>query len=336
MANEHIDQYFDGKRVFVTGAGGFIGSHLVERLLAAGATVTALVRYNSKGDTGFLKGLIEDGTERLTVKSGDVRDCDAMEQAMAGAQVVLHLASIISIPYSYEHPEEVVDINVDGTFVALNAARQCGVERFLQISSSEVYGSAQYVPINEIHPKQPQSVYSATKISADAIALSFFHSFGMPVTVCRPFNTFGPRQSDRAVIPAIIAQALNGDALRLGIVSSRRDFTFVRDTVEGMLAVAASDAANGREINLGTGKDVEISELAKMIGDLLGQNLEITTDQDRVRPETSEVTRLLANNSLARELCGWAPQVSLEQGLKETIEWVRNRRELFHPEKYQI
>ena len=330
------EKFFDGKRVFVTGAGGFIGSHLVERLLAVGAEVTALVRYNSKGDTGFLEGLADDKTPRLTLKLGDIRDCDALEQAMSGTDVVLHLASIISIPYSYERPEEVVDINVAGTFGALNAAKHCGVERFVQISSSEVYGSARYVPIDESHPKQPQSVYSATKISADAIALSFHHSYGMPVTVCRPFNTFGPRQSDRAVIPAIIAQALSGDAIRLGIVSSRRDFTFVRDTVEGMLLVAASDAAIGRELNLGTGKDVEISELAKMIGESLGKELEIVTDQDRVRPETSEVTHLLADNSLAQEVCGWAPQVSLKQGLEETIGWVRSRMDLFHPEKYQI
>ncbi len=328
--------FFDGKRVFVTGAGGFIGSHLVEQLLALGAQVTAFVRYNSKGDAGFLQALADDGTRGLTIKRGDVRDCDSLEQAMAGAEIVLHLASIISIPYSYERPEEVVEINVSGTFSVLNVARQCGAKRFIQISSSEVYGSARYVPIDENHPKQPQSVYAATKISADAIALSFHHSYGMAVTVCRPFNTFGPRQSDRAVIPAIISQALRGGEIHLGNVSTRRDFTFVRDTVAGMLHVAASDDAVGREVNLGTGQDVAISDLVELIGDVIGKRLEIVTEEKRLRPETSEVTRLLADNALAGELCGWAPRVSIEQGLKETVGWVRDRQELYQPDRYRI
>jgi len=331
-----LESYYAGKRVFVTGAAGFIGSHLVERLADLGAEVTALVRYNSRNDIGFLRELTTAQRERVQIVFGDVRDLDSMRRSIGDNQIVLHLASIISIPYSYVRPVEVMETNVNGTLNALLSAHEKQVIRFVQTSSSEVYGSAVVAPIEESHPRQPQSVYSAAKISADALALSFYYSYQMPVSVCRPFNTFGPRQSDRAVIPAIIAQLQSRKELKLGNVWPTRDFTYVSDTVEGMLRVAACDEAVGKEVQLGTGQEISIGDLAQGIGKLMDVAVTIEADDIRVRPSSSEVARLVSSNALARSLTGWMPEVSLDEGLKRTIDWVRDRKLMYDSGSYRI
>lgn len=331
-----MEDSFRGRRVLVTGAAGFIGSHLVERLLALGAETTAFVRYNSRNDVGFLAEVPAGVRSGLSIEFGDVRDLDTVRGLCEGVEVVFHLAALIGIPYSYARPEEVVETNVGGSLNLLLGAREAGVARFVQTSTSEVYGTGIYLPIDEKHPKQPQSVYSGSKISSDAIALSFHHSFGLPVAVCRPFNTYGPRQSDRAVIPTIASQVLGGDAVRLGNLDATRDFTYVSDTVEGFLAVAASEAAIGREVNLGTGSDISIGALVEKIGALAGRRIEVATEEERKRPDTSEVQRLLSSNELARELTGWEPRVSLDEGLERTLDFVRERPDLYDPTRYRV
>jgi len=323
-----------GKRAFVTGSAGFIGSHLVHALQQSGAKVTAFVHYNSRNHVGFLADL--PGRADLDIVFGDVRDQTLLRSTMKGADVVFNLAALISVPYSYTHPQEVHETNVGGTMSCLNAARDVGVKRFLQVSSSEVYGSALYVPIDEKHPKQPQSVYAGSKIAADALALSFWYSFQFPVTVCRPFNTFGPRQSDRAVISNIIAQALAGNEIKLGAVDTRRDFTFVTDTAAGMIALATSDKTLGEEVNLGVGDDVAVSDIVDMVGEILGKKLVIVSDAGRLRPATSEVTRLLSANQKARDLTGWAPKVSLKEGLRQTVQWIRDTNPFDQPGSYKV
>lgn len=321
-----------GKNVVVTGAAGFIGSHLVERLLALGANVTAFVRYNSRNDTGFL------GPHAKSIKivPGDIRDPEAVRSALEGAHVVFHLAALTGIPYSYVHPVEVVEVNTNGTLNILVAARDAGLERVVITSTSEVYGSARYVPIDEKHPKQPQSPYAASKIASDAVALSFHAAFQLPVTVVRPFNTYGPRQSDRAIIPTIISQALTQPEITVGNTTPTRDFTYVTDTVEGFLQLAASDAAIGQEVNLGTGSEVLIGDLVERINAVIGRNLPVRKKDERVRPESSEVNRLLSNNSKARELTGWRPGVTLDAGIQLTAKWVEQRLEMYDPSTYRI
>lgn len=321
-----------GRNVVVTGAGGFIGSHLVERLLGLGANVTAFVRYNSRNDPGFLS----EHTTDIRIVPGDIRDPEAVRSALEGADTVFHLAALTGIPYSYVHPIEVFEVNAHGTLNVLVGARDAGLERVVITSTSEVYGTARYVPIDEKHPKQPQSPYSASKISADAIALSFHAAFQLPVTIVRPFNTYGPRQSDRAIIPTIISQALTQPEITIGNTRPTRDFTYVSDTVDGFLCLATSQATVGQEINLGTGVEISIGDLVQRINTIIGRDLPIRTQDQRVRPETSEVNRLLSNNARARELAGWAPRVTLDEGIRLTAKWVEERLDLYAPSVYRI
>jgi NAD dependent epimerase/dehydratase len=324
-----------GRSVLVTGAGGFIGSHLVERLLALGAHVTAFVRYNSRNDPGFLD-LLEPHTKHIRIARGDIRDPEAVRAALEGVDIVFHLAALAGIPYSYVHPIEVFDVNANGTLNVLVAARDLGLHRVVIASTSEVYGSALYVPIDEKHAKQPLSPYSASKIASDAITLSFHAAFQLPVTVVRPFNTYGPRQSDRAIIPTIISQALTQPEITVGNTAPTRDFTYVSDTVEGFLRLAEADAAVGQEVNLGTGSEVSIGDLVHRINAIIGRDLPIRKQEERVRPESSEVNRLLSNNSKARELAGWLPGVTLDEGLRLTAKWVEERLEMYDPSAYRI
>lgn len=322
-------------RVVVTGAGGFIGSHLAERLLALGAELTAFVRYNSRNHHGFLE-LLGPRKKDLRVVCGDIRDFEAVRAALQGTEVVFHLAALPGIPYSYLHPREVFEVNAAGTLNVLMAAREAACARVVITSTSEVYGTAQYVPIDENHPRQPQSPYAASKVAADAMALSFHAAYRLPVTVVRPFNTYGPRQSDRAIIPTIIGQALTRDEILLGNLGPTRDFTFVTDTVEGFLQVGACEAATGEEINLGSGQEVSVGELAQLIAAVVGRPVNVRQDPERVRPESSEVARLLADNSKVRRLAGWTPRVSLKEGLRCTVAWVQERLELYDPGAYRI
>jgi NAD dependent epimerase/dehydratase len=311
------------KKVLVTGAGGFIGSHLVELVVQRGANVRALVRYNSRGTFGWLHDLAPDVYRLLDIVCGDLRDADTILRAVKGCDVVFHLGAMISIPYSYVNPTEAVAINVDGTLNVLNACRFHGVERLVHTSTSETYGTAQYVPIDEQHPLQGQSPYSASKIGADKLAESFFRSFDLPVTTVRPFNTYGPRQSARALIPTIMVQLLTRSEINLGSLLPTRDFTFVTDTAEGMLRAAEVPAAAGRLINLGSGNEISVADLAAMIIHLSGKQVKIGQQKERVRPAKSEVDRLLSDNTLARELLGWQPTIGLKEGLSRTLGWVQ-------------
>ncbi len=315
------------KRVLVTGADGFIGSHLVHALIREGANVIALVYYNSWGTYGWLNDIEPEIRENARIAFGDIRDADLMRSLTREVDVVFHLAALISIPYSYRAADSFVQTNVHGTLNLLNAANDAGVERFVHISTSEVYGTAQYVPIDEGHPINPQSPYAASKASADLLASSFYRSFNLPVTIARPFNTYGPRQSLRALIPTIIVQCLkNRETLELGTLKARRDFTYVNDTVEGIMAVGASDKAVGEVVNIGSGKDVTVKEVATKIMNLMEVSLPFTAGTpERMRPESSEVWRLQSDFSKATRLCGWKPRVPLEHGLTETIEWFRRQ-----------
>jgi dTDP-glucose 4,6-dehydratase len=327
---------WQGRKVLVTGGGGFIGSHLVEALVQAGAEVRAFVRYVSHGGVGSLSHMPPDIMRAVHIVRGDIRDADAVRRAMERMDTVFHLSALIAIPYSYVHPREVIETNVVGAVNVLEAARSVGVRRVINTSTSEVYGTARYTPIDETHPMQGQSPYSASKIGADRIAESYFRSFNVPVVTLRPFNTYGPRQSGRAVIPTIIAQALSGGPVRLGSLAPVRDFTFVRDTVAGFLKVGVAEGVVGEEINLGSGTAVTMGELADMIFDILGKKIEIVLDRARVRPEKSEVMKLVANNKKASDLLGWSPTVDLKTGLRETIEWMRVHMELYNPAEYGV
>lgn len=318
----------------MTGAGGFIGSHLVERLVSLGARTTALVRYNSAGSWGWLdKSPIKDD---LKVVLGDIRDQDSTQRAVEGIDIVFHLAALIAIPYSYHAPLSYVRTNVEGTLNILQSAMRGDVDLVIHTSTSEVYGTARSVPINEGHPLQGQSPYSATKIGADKIVESFNLSFGLPVVTVRPFNTYGPRQSGRAVIPTIVTQALANEAIRLGNISPTRDLNYVDDTVEGFIKAAESSKAVGEVINLGTGREISIGELAATILRTMGKDLQVITDSERVRPGGSEVERLCADANKARELLGWEPKHSLEEGLTRTVEWIRENNERFRLGVYTI
>ena len=323
-----------GKRVLVTGAGGFIGSHLTERLVALGADVRALVHYNARGSSGWLDH--SPVRESAQVMAGDICDRDSVRRAVEGREAVFHLAALIAIPYSYHAPESYIRTNILGTLNVLQAARETGVECVVHTSTSEVYGTAQYVPIDEAHPLQGQSPYSASKIGADKIAEAFHLSFAVPVVTVRPFNTFGPRQSARAVIPTIIAQLLAGEKVRLGSLHPTRDLNFVANTVEGFVQAAAEPAALGRTINLGSGREISIGDLAQTIARLMGRPIAIESEDQRVRPDKSEVERLLASHARATELLGWTPAVSLEDGLERTIAWLADNREKYRPHAYAI
>lgn len=324
-----------GKAVLVTGAGGFIGSHLVELLVREGHRVRGFVRYNGRDDRGHLESIPEEIRAEVEVERGDLKDPAAVRRAVAGREWVFHLGASIAIPYSYQNPYDVVHTNVLGTAHVLDAARESpSIERIVLTSTSEVYGTAQRVPIDEDHPLQGQSPYSASKIGADALGESYFRSFGLPVTILRPFNTFGPRQSARAIIPTIISQALTRPAVRLGRLDPRRDLTYVKDTAAGFLAIAGCDGALGRAVNIGRGEDISIGELVERIGQRMGREIRVEADDQRVRPAASEVERLLAGTALAGRLWGWQPSYSLDQGLDETIAWVEQNLHRFRVDSY--
>ncbi len=324
-----------GKTVLVTGAGGFIGSHLTERLVREGHRVRALVRYNGRDDRGHLSDLPAEVQAELEVVRGDLKDPTAVRKAVEGRAWVFHLGALIAIPYSYHNPYDVVQTNVLGTAHVLDACRaEPAIERVILTSTSEVYGTARSVPIDEGHPLQGQSPYAATKIAADALGESYHRAFGLPVTILRPFNTFGPRQSARAIVPTIISQALTRPVVKLGRLDPRRDLTYVADTVQGFLAIADCEAALGQAVNIGRGEDLSIGELVEVIGRRLDRPLRVQTDDQRVRPAASEVERLVAGTSLARRLWGWQPQYSLERGLDETITWIRDHLDRFRVDAY--
>ncbi|MDO8963194.1 MAG: NAD-dependent 4,6-dehydratase LegB [Coriobacteriia bacterium] len=313
------------KRVLVTGADGFIGSHLIEALMDLGADVRPFVYYNSFGSWGWLDTLPAARTRQLDVFAGDIRDPNGVRTAMKDVDVVLHLAALIAIPFSYHSPDSYIDTNVKGTLNVLQAARDLGIERLAVTSTSEVYGTAKTVPIDETHPRQGQSPYSASKIGADALADSFYRSFGTPVVTVRPFNTYGPRQSARAVIPTIITQLLSGaDEVRLGALTPTRDLNYVTDTCAGYIAAVSCDDSVGREINVSNGKEISIGDLATMLIDIINPAARIASDEQRMRPEASEVERLLGSTRLLHELTGWEPAISLRDGLERTTEWFRD------------
>ncbi|MDE6329888.1 MAG: NAD-dependent 4,6-dehydratase LegB [Muribaculaceae bacterium] len=308
------------KNVAVTGADGFIGSHLTEALLREGCHVKALAQYNSFNNWGWLEGISH---PELEIATGDVRDPNFCREFVKGADTVFHLAALIAIPYSYVAPDSYVDTNVKGTLNICQAARDAGVGRLLVTSTSEVYGTARYVPIDENHPRQPQSPYSATKIAADALALSFYNAFELPVTIVRPFNTYGPRQSARAIIPTIISQIASGERrIKVGDLTPTRDFNYVADTCRGFIALAKSDATVGLEVNIATGTEITMADTLATIARLMGADVEWVRDPQRIRPSGSEVFRLCGDNTRIRELTGWHPEVDIEEGLRRTIEWI--------------
>ncbi len=313
-------------KILVTGADGFIGSHLTDILLQEGYEVRALSQYNSFNNWGWLEG---NNHPNLEVVCGDVRDAAFCRHISKGCDTVFHLAALIAIPYSYVAPESYVDTNIKGTLNMCQAAMDCGVRRLIVTSTSEVYGTAQYVPIDEKHPRQPQSPYSATKIGADAIAKSFYNAFNLPVVIARPFNTFGPRQSARAIIPTIITQIAAGNrSIKVGDLSPTRDFNFVKDTCRGFIALGKAENVEGQEINIATGKEVTMKETLETIARLMGVDVEYVVDKERLRPSKSEVFRLCGDNSLVTSLTDWRPQYTLEQGLAETIEWFTRKENL--------
>lgn len=327
---------WSGKKVLVTGAGGFIGSHLTERLVSLGADVKVFLRYNSRSDEGNIKLLPKEIKKKAQIFYGEIRELETIREAMKGIKVVFNLAALIGIPYSYEHPQEVVETNVAGTMNILIAARDEGIEKLVQTSTSEVYGSSVYVPIDEKHPLQPQSPYSASKISSDAISLSFYYSFGLPVSIIRPFNAYGPRQSARAVIPTIIMQILARDKIVLGSTKTKRDLTYVSDTVEGFIKIAESPAAVGEVINIGSGYEISIGELATKIIKIAGKDVKIMLDKKRIRPARSEVRRLWADNSKAAKILNWKPKVSLDEGLRRTIHYIEDHLSCYKPDEYIV
>lgn len=331
-----MNQFWNGRQALVTGAGGFIGSHLVEALLRKGAKVRAFVRYTSRGDLGLLKLLDPADLAQLEIITGDLRDEHAVRDAVKGCDVVFHLGALISIPYSYVHPAEVAAVNFMGTLNVLMACREHGVGRLVHTSTSEVYGTARQTPINESHVLQAQSPYSASKIGADKLVESFIAVYSLPAVTVRPFNTFGPRQSARAVIPTIITQALASDEIRLGSLTTTRDFTFVSDTVNGFLCAAGAPGVEGAVFNLGTGEEISIGALAQRILSQIGRTVRITEDRQRLRPEASEILRLVSDNWLAVQRLGWRPSVSLDEGLKQTIEWMRGNLDRYKVGTYEF
>lgn len=317
------------KKVLVTGADGFIGSHLVEELLDEGYKVRAFVYYNSFNTWGWLDTLPKEKLKQIDVFTGDIRDPNGVREAMKGIDEVYHLAALIAIPFSYHSPDSYVDTNIKGTLNVLQAAKDLGTKRILVTSTSEVYGTAQYVPIDELHPFQGQSPYSATKIGADRLAESFYRSFNMPITIVRPFNTFGPRQSARAVIPTIITQLLSGETeIKLGSLTPTRDFNFVRDTARGFIEIAKSDATIGEEINIATQDEISIGRLAEELIKQINSKAKIVCDDQRLRPEKSEVNRLLGSNEKIKRLTNWTPSYSFEEGIRETVEWFKKPENL--------
>lgn len=327
---------WNGKKVLVTGAGGFIGSHLVEKLTELGSKTYAFVRYNSRNDRGLLELLPKEIQDHIEFILGDLRDPESVKSAVKNSQIIFHLGASIAIPYSYVNPRDAVETNVIGTLNILNSAREYEIERVIQTSSSEVYGTAQYSPIDENHPLQAQSPYAASKISADKLAESFFLSYDVPVSILRPFNTYGPRQSARAVIPTIIIQALNFDSINLGSLHPTRDFNYVDDTVNGFIKIAESQLTVGEVVNVGTGKEISIGDIVEKILSLTGKKLEIISDDKRIRPPASEVGRLIADYSKAKKLMNWEPKVPLDEGLKRTIDWFSDFHNRYKADIYNV
>ena len=324
-------------KVLVTGADGFIGSHLTEFLLQKGYDVKAFTFYNSFNTWGWLDTLPKEKLKQIDIFSGDIRDPNGVYEAMKGVDCVFHLAALIAIPFSYHSPDSYIDTNIKGTLNVLQAARKLETNRILITSTSEVYGTARYVPIDENHPYQGQSPYSATKIGADRLAESFYRSFNLPVTIVRPFNTYGPRQSARAVIPTIISQLLAGKKeIRLGSLTPTRDFNYVKDTVSGFIAIGESDKTIGEEINIATQNEISIGELAKEIIDQINPSAKIVTEDERIRPDKSEVNRLLGSNAKIKSLTNWTPNYTLKQGIHETIEWMKQNLGVYKADIYNI
>jgi NAD dependent epimerase/dehydratase len=329
----------ENKKVLITGADGFIGSHLVERLIEEGATVKAFVYYNSFNNWGWLDTFSKDTLAKIEVFSGDIRDPYGVKNAMKGCDIVFHLAALIAIPYSYHSPDSYVDTNIKGTLNIVQAAKELNIEKILVTSTSEVYGTALYVPIDEKHPKQGQSPYSATKIGADHLADSFYRSFDLPVTIVRPFNTFGPRQSARAVIPTIITQLLTGkEEIKLGALHPTRDLLFVKDTVNAFIEIAKSDSLIGHEVNIATNSEITVGELGQNLINIINPKAKIVSDVIRLRPEKSEVERLFGSNEKILKHTNWKQQFSLESGLRETIEWFKdsNNLKLYKADIYNV
>lgn len=325
------------KKVLVTGADGFIGSHLTESLVERGYEVKAFTYYNSFNSWGWLDSLPKEKLNEIEIFSGDIRDPNGVREAMRGVEGVFHLAALIAIPFSYHSPDSYVDTNIKGTLNVLQAARELGTERIMITSTSEVYGTAQYVPIDEKHPFQGQSPYSATKIGADRLAESFYRSFNLPISIVRPFNTYGPRQSARAVIPTIITQLLSGkEEMKLGSLTPTRDFNYVKDTAAGFIAIAESDKTIGEEINIATQKEISIGELATEIIRQINPNAHIVCEKQRLRPEKSEVNRLLGSNEKIRMLTSWKPNYTLSEGISETISWLKNNLEKYKTDIFNL
>ena len=325
------------KKVLVTGADGFIGSHLTEALLEKGYQVKAFTYYNSFNSWGWLDSLPKEKLNEIEIFSGDIRDPNGVREAMRGVEGVFHLAALIAIPFSYHSPDSYVDTNIKGTLNVLQAARELGTERIMITSTSEVYGTAQYVPIDEKHPFQGQSPYSATKIGADRLAESFYRSFNLPISIVRPFNTYGPRQSARAVIPTIITQLLSGkEEIKLGSLSPTRDFNYVKDTAAGFIAIAESDKTIGEEINIASQKEISIGELATEIINQINPSAQIVCEEQRLRPEKSEVNRLLGSNEKIQMLTNWKPNYTFSEGIIETIAWIRDNLGKYKTNIYNI
>jgi NAD dependent epimerase/dehydratase len=327
------------KRVLVTGAGGFIGSHLVERLLEEGCEVVAFVKYNSLNKWGWLDSFDKKVLDKIEIFTGDIRNSDSVRKAVKSVDVVFHLAALISIPYSYISPESYFETNIKGTLNILQACMDYSIEKVLITSTSEVYGTAKFVPITEDHPKQGQSPYSATKIAADYLAESFYRSFDLPVVIVRPFNTYGPRQSARAVIPTIITQLLSGyDEIKLGSLHPTRDLVYVKDTVEGFVRLAQCDNAIGNEVNIATQSEISIQDLAIKLINKINPNAKIVSEDVRIRPQNSEVERLLGSNEKLKELTGWIPETDIDRGLELTIDWFKNEENLriYKPWVYNV
>lgn len=326
----------EGATVLVTGAGGFIGGHLSAELVSAGARVRGFVRYNSRNDRGTLDWLDPAVSSEIEVVPGELRDIESVSRAVDGVEAVFHLGAQIAIPYSYTNPRDFFEVNALGSLNVAQAALASGVQRVIHVSTSEVYGTARTVPITEEHPLEPQSPYAASKVAADKLMDSFHRSFELPVTIVRPFNTYGPFQSARAIIPTIVSQALAGGPVRLGSLHPRRDLTFVRDTAAGLIAAARAEGVIGRTLQLGTGETVRIGELVELVGELLGRELVVEQDPDRVRPAGSEVEQLVSSPALAAELTGWRATVALSEGLARTIDWIRRNLHRYRVDHYVI
>ena len=329
--------YWKNKKVLVTGADGFIGSHLVEGLMAKGAQVKSFVYYNSFNSWGWLDHFSADKKKKLDIFSGDIRDPNGVREAMKGVDMVFHLAALIGIPFSYHSPDSYVDTNIKGTLNVLQAAREMKFEKVLVTSTSEIYGTAQYTPMHEGHPVNPQSPYAATKAAADSLALSFYRSFHLPVTIVRPFNTFGPRQSARAIIPTIISQICAGKkTISLGNTTATRDFTYVTDTVDGFIRLAEAEKTEGQVYNVGSGQEISIADLVQVIAQILKKNIKVTKDKQRIRPSKSEVERLCCDMSKLKNVCHWKANVALEEGLKRTCQWIKDNPNVYRAEVYNV